>query len=98
MKLSKWIILLSLVFVFACGDKKESETKQSQTTENVSEIAEPDHIEVQHLLVSFNGAPRMTNIKRSKSIEESFGPQDIISSVEGVPLLRAEPVRIRCRR
>ena len=66
MKLLKWTILLSLVFIFACGDKKESETKESQTSGNVSEMIEPDHIEVQHLLVSFKGAPRMTNIERSK--------------------------------
>lgn len=66
MKNIYWILLTGVFLVlFSCGKKQEGGKKMTEST-NLTEAAEPDHIEVQHILISFNGAPRMTGITRSQ--------------------------------
>ena len=71
MKLRNWILLiLALTFFISCGKKKESEPAQTQTPDKPQETTlknnEPDHIEVQHILISFKGKINKATVTRNQ--------------------------------
>ncbi len=71
MKISKkWLIFALIPLLMSCGEKEAEEAaepEQMAAEDPKEETAEPDHIVVQHLLVSFKEAPRMTKVTRSQA-------------------------------
>ncbi|MCJ7579388.1 MAG: peptidyl-prolyl cis-trans isomerase [Candidatus Aminicenantes bacterium] len=59
-KISFVLFMVGILVFISCGKKKEEPVAQETTA-----FQEVEHLTVQHILISFQGAPRMTDVTRT---------------------------------
>ncbi len=70
------IVLIAVILIFvSCGKKAEEPEAQEPVVQEPSEFQEPDHLTVQHILISFQGAPRMTGVTRTLEEAEELAKE-----------------------
>jgi hypothetical protein len=75
-KISFVLFMVGILVFISCGKKKEEPPAQEVAElKEFMEFVEPDHLTVQHILISFQGAPRMTGVARSLEEAEELAKE-----------------------
>ncbi len=71
-----------LVFV-SCGKKAVEPAAQEPVVQEPAEFQEPEHLTVQHILISFQGAPRMSEVTRTQEEAQELAKEILKRAQEG---------------
>ncbi|MFC2167945.1 peptidylprolyl isomerase [Acidobacteriota bacterium] len=76
-KISLILFMAGILIFVSCGKKEEEPTVQEPV-----EFQEPDHLTVQHILISFQGAPRMDGVTRTQEQAQELA-KEILKRAQG---------------
>ena len=74
-KLSLVVLMAGILVFISCGKKAEEPVIEEPAAEESGEFVEPDHLTIQHILISFDGAPRMEGITRTLEEAEELAKE-----------------------
>ena len=85
MKKISFVLLMAGILLFISCGKKAEEPSVQETAElkESAEFQEPDHLTVQHILISFQGAPRMTDVTRTLEEAQELAKEILKRAQEG---------------
>ena len=64
-KLGLILFVVGILVFISCGKKAEEPAAEEPVAQEPTEFQEPDHLTVQHILISFQDAPRMSGVTRT---------------------------------
>ncbi|MEE8377995.1 MAG: peptidylprolyl isomerase [Candidatus Aminicenantaceae bacterium] len=82
-KLSLILVMVGILVFVSCGKKAEEPEAQEPVAQVSAEFPEAEHLTVQHILISFQGAPRMTDITRTLEEAQELAKEILKRAQEG---------------
>lgn len=83
-KISFVLVMAGILLFISCGKKaEEPAVQETAELKESAEFQEPDHLTVQHILISFQGAPRMTDVTRTLEEAQELAKEILKRAQEG---------------
>ncbi len=82
-KLSLILVMVGIMVFVSCGKKDEEPAAQEPVAQDSAEFKEPEHLTVQHILISYQGAPRMTEVTRTLEEAQELAKEILRRAQEG---------------
>ncbi len=82
-KLSLILVMVGILVFISCGKKAEEPAAQEPVAQVSAEFQEAEHLTVQHILISFQGAPRMSGVTRTLEEAQELAKEILKRAQEG---------------